>query len=103
MAELAGLQAAKRTSELIPLCHPLGLESVQIDFAFPTDDTVAISARVQVTAKTGVEMEALSATSMALLTIWDMTKQYEKDEEGQYPTTRILDLFIVNKIKAKNE
>src|SRR5437588_10587842 len=74
VARLAGIMAAKRTGELIPLCHPLPLDAVSIDFSFPDDRTVLIGSEVRVTAKTGVEMEALTAVSIAALTIYDMCK-----------------------------
>jgi cyclic pyranopterin monophosphate synthase len=74
VARLAGIMAAKKTSDLIPLCHNLPLESVTIDFDFTADDTLTISATVQVEAKTGIEMEALMAVSVAALTIYDMCK-----------------------------
>ena len=79
VARLAGIMAAKRTGELIPLCHPLPLESVTIGFSFPDDRSVAIEAEVQVTAKTGVEMEALTAVSAAALTIYDMCKAMDRE------------------------
>ena len=69
VARLAGIMAAKRTGDLIPLCHPLGLDSVSVGFSFPDDQTVAITSEVRVTGKTGVEMEALTAVSVAALTI----------------------------------
>ncbi len=78
VARIAGIQGAKRTSELIPLCHPLALEAVSIDFAFPDAQTVSIRACVQVQAKTGVEMEALTAVSVAALTIYDMCKSVDR-------------------------
>lgn len=78
VARLAGIMAAKRTGELIPLCHPLPLESVTVGFSFPDDRTVAIDAVVQVTAKTGVEMEAMTAVSVAALTIYDMCKAIDR-------------------------
>ena len=78
VARLAGIMAAKRTGELIPLCHPLSLESVTIGFSFPDDRTVAIDAEVRVTAKTGVEMESLAAVSIAALTIYDMCKAIDR-------------------------
>jgi cyclic pyranopterin monophosphate synthase len=78
VARLAGIMAAKRTSEWIPLCHPLPLESVTIGFEFPSDRTIAINAEVRVTAKTGVEMEALVAASAAALTIYDMCKAIDR-------------------------
>jgi cyclic pyranopterin phosphate synthase len=80
VARLAGILAAKRTSELIPLCHPLALESVTIDFSFPVDNAavVEIAVVVQVEAKTGVEMEALTAASVAALTVYDMCKSVDR-------------------------
>jgi cyclic pyranopterin phosphate synthase len=78
VARLAGIMAAKRTSELIPLCHSLPLESVAISFSFPDDSSVAIEAQARVTAKTGVEMEALTAVSVAALTIYDMCKAIDR-------------------------
>jgi cyclic pyranopterin monophosphate synthase len=78
VARLAGIMAAKRTGELIPLCHPLPLESVTVGFSFPDGRTVAIEAVVQVTAKTGVEMEAMTAVSVAALTIYDMCKAIDR-------------------------
>ncbi|MEX0612658.1 MAG: cyclic pyranopterin monophosphate synthase MoaC [Pirellulales bacterium] len=78
VARLAGIMAAKRTSDLIPLCHPLPLESVAIDFTFADDQTLRIEATVQVEAKTGVEMEALTAVSVAALTVYDMCKGVDR-------------------------
>ncbi len=78
VARLAGIMAAKRTGELIPLCHPLPLDAISIAFAFPDERTVAIEAEVRVTAKTGVEMEAMTAVSVAALTIYDMCKAIDR-------------------------
>ncbi len=78
VARLAGIMAAKRTSELIPLCHPLPLESVTIDFTFVDDRTLAIEATAHVESKTGVEMEALTAVSVAALTVYDMCKSIDR-------------------------
>jgi cyclic pyranopterin phosphate synthase len=78
VARLAGIMAAKKTSELIPLCHPLPLTSVAIDFAYQDDDAISISATVRVTGRTGVEMEALTAASVAALTIYDMCKSVDR-------------------------
>jgi cyclic pyranopterin monophosphate synthase len=78
VARLAGIMAAKRTADWIPLCHPLPLESVSVAFDFPDERTVAIAAEVRVTAKTGVEMEALVAVSAAALTIYDMCKAIDR-------------------------
>jgi cyclic pyranopterin phosphate synthase len=79
VARLAGIMAAKRTSQLIPLCHPLPLDGVEIDFDFPDDEHVTIEARVWVTARTGVEMEALTAVTTAALTIYDMCKSVDRE------------------------
>ncbi|HVD01123.1 MAG TPA: cyclic pyranopterin monophosphate synthase MoaC [Candidatus Dormibacteraeota bacterium] len=76
VARVAGIMAAKRTSELIPLCHPLPITSVRIDFE-PRDDSVRILATARVTGRTGVEMEALTAASVAGLTVIDMVKGLE--------------------------
>jgi len=78
VARLAGIMAAKRTGELIPLCHPVPVESVTVAFSFPDESTVKVESRVQVTARTGVEMEALTAVSVTLLTIYDMCKGVDR-------------------------
>ena len=76
-ARIAAIMAAKKTGELIPLCHPLALDAVTVDFGFETD-AVRVTATASLTAKTGVEMEAMTATSIALLTIYDMAKAIDK-------------------------
>jgi cyclic pyranopterin phosphate synthase len=76
-ARIAGIMAAKRTGDLIPLCHPLGLEAVDIDFAYEAN-AIRATATASLTGKTGVEMEAMTATSIALLTIYDMAKAIDK-------------------------
>ncbi len=76
-ARIAGIMAAKRTSDLIPLCHPLSLSSVSVDFTFE-DDGIRATATARLTGKTGVEMEALTAASVALLTLYDMVKAVDK-------------------------
>lgn len=101
LAKTAGILAAKKTSELIPLCHPLPLTSINVNIETINESTVAVEATVKASAKTGVEMEALTAASTALLTIWDMTKQYEKDNRGQYPTTIISDIRVLRKEKRE--
>jgi cyclic pyranopterin phosphate synthase len=78
VARLAGIMAAKRTDELIPLCHSLPLDAVTIQFDFPDDATIAIAAEARVTARTGVEMESLVAVSAAALTIYDMCKAIDR-------------------------
>ena len=76
-ARLAGIMAAKRTGELIPLCHPLGLEAMNVDFTLE-ESGVRVTATASLTGKTGVEMEAMTAASLALLTIYDMAKAIDK-------------------------
>jgi cyclic pyranopterin phosphate synthase len=79
VARLAGIMAAKRTADLIPLCHPLGLNSVTIELACdPERNAVEITATCKITGRTGVEMEALTAVSVAALTIYDMCKAVDR-------------------------
>jgi cyclic pyranopterin phosphate synthase len=78
VARLAGIMAAKRTAELIPLCHSLALDSVRVDFAPLDNQTLEIQAEVHCTGKTGVEMEALTAVSVAALTVYDMCKAIDR-------------------------
>jgi cyclic pyranopterin monophosphate synthase len=78
VARLAGIMAAKRTGELIPLCHPLPLTSARVDFAFESETLLRIDATVRVFGRTGVEMEALTAVSVAALTVYDMCKSIDK-------------------------
>jgi cyclic pyranopterin phosphate synthase len=77
-ARLAGIMAAKRTAELIPLCHPLPISSVSVDLAPSGEDTIEISATVRTVGRTGVEMEALTAASVAALTVYDMCKAIDR-------------------------
>jgi cyclic pyranopterin phosphate synthase len=79
VARLAGILAAKRTGELIPLCHPLGLDSVELSLTPEEPDAIRIEACVKVHGRTGVEMEALTAVSVAALTVYDMCKAVDRD------------------------
>ncbi|MEL9969530.1 MAG: cyclic pyranopterin monophosphate synthase MoaC [Metallosphaera sp.] len=99
VAKTAGILAAKRTPEILPLCHPIPLEKVEIEVSVE-DPGVRVRATVLAHYKTGVEMEALTAVSGAILTIWDMVKKYEKDENGQYPSTKISEIKVINKLKT---
>jgi len=101
VARVAGILAAKNTSSLIPLCHPLPLTNVDVNLKIVDDSAVEVEATVKTRAQTGVEMEALVAASVALLTVWDMTKEYEKDAKGQYPSTVIENVHVVRKIKKE--
>ncbi|MEM2978780.1 MAG: cyclic pyranopterin monophosphate synthase MoaC [Candidatus Hadarchaeales archaeon] len=97
-AEFAALLAAKKTSEILPHCHPLPLTHLEVRVV-PFEKGVRATVEVRTVARTGVEMEALVGVTAALLTVWDMVKGLEKDERGQYPTTRITDVRVVEKIK----
>ncbi len=99
VAKVAGILAAKNTSSLIPLCHPLPLTGIEVKLHLIDDSVVEVETIVRTRAQTGVEMEALAAAAAALLTVWDMTKQYEKEKNGQYPHTRIQELRVVSKMK----
>jgi cyclic pyranopterin phosphate synthase len=92
-AQIAGIQAAKRTADLIPLCHPLPLSNVAIDFEM-TSDAIAAKCIVRTTAQTGVEMEALTGVAVALLTIYDMCKAVDKEMQ-------ISGLRLIEKKKMK--
>jgi cyclic pyranopterin phosphate synthase len=91
VAQIAGIQAAKRTAELIPLCHPLPLDQIEIRFTVETEK-IRIEATVSTTARTGVEMEALTAVAVASLTLYDMCKAVDK-------TMRIEGIRLVEKVK----
>jgi len=92
-ARLAGILAAKKTGELIPLCHPLPLTHCEVDFEIPkTRDRILIQASAKIAAQTGVEMEALTAVSIAALTIYDMCKAVDKN-------MRIMNVHLLSKSK----
>jgi cyclic pyranopterin phosphate synthase len=94
-ARLAGIMAAKKTADLIPLCHPLPITHSEVQFEIPdTRDRIVITASAAITAKTGVEMEALTAVSIAALTIYDMCKAVDKQ-------MRITDVVLVSKTKLE--
>ncbi len=96
VARLAGIMAAKRTSDLIPLCHPLGLDAVEVDLACdPERSAVDISATCRIKSRTGVEMEALTAASVAALTVYDMCKAVDR-------AMRITDLRLTHKAGGKS-
>jgi len=97
-AQIAAISAVKSTHHLIPLCHSLRITGVDVDFQVERD-YIMISVNVNSMGKTGVEMEALTGVSVGLLTIWDMVKSVEKDENGQYPSTCISEIEVVKKMK----
>ena len=99
-ARVAATMAVKNTSNLIPMCHPIPISSITVDFS-EGDGFIESTVVVKMTGKTGVEMEALTGVSVALLTVWDMVKSAEKDADGQYPVTSITDIRVLEKKKGK--
>ncbi len=99
VAKVAAIQSVKRTPEILPLCHPIKITSVDVSQRIE-DRFVEFLVRVKAQEQTGVEMEALTGLSAALLTVWDMVKMYEKDESGNYPDTRIQDIRVRYKVKT---
>jgi len=97
-AEIAAIMAAKNTPNMLPFCHSIPITTIRTSHRYGRD-SLKVEAYVRSLAKTGVEMEALTAVSAYLLTIWDMTKQYEKDRRGQYPTTAIVNIRVTKKVK----
>ncbi len=98
-ARIAATMAVKETARLIPMCHTIPVTSVEVGFE-QMDDSIEVTVTVRSVGRTGVEMEALSGVSVALLTIWDMVKSAEKDPEGQYPVTRIDGIRVLRKQKG---
>lgn len=99
-ARIAGINAVKQTQLLIPHCHQIPVAFADFKFNFG-DDFIKAICTVRTEAKTGVEMEALVGVSICLNTIWDMVKYLEKDQAGQYPTTRITDIKVIKKLNSK--
>lgn len=98
-SQLAGIQAAKETSKLLPFCHQIPLTAIDVELK-NSEDCVIVRSSVTANYKTGVEMEALVATTAALLNVWDMVKYLEKDKNGQYPQTMISEIRVVSKKKG---
>jgi cyclic pyranopterin monophosphate synthase len=100
-ARVAAILAVKKTHEIIPMCHQIPITGIDVDFKI---ENVVISTIIEVrtVGKTGVEMEALTGVSAALLTIWDMVKSAEKDESGNYPNTSIRNIRVLEKHKGKH-
>ncbi len=95
-ARIAGVMAAKKTSNLIPMCHPLNITHARVDFSFDTQtNAIEIEAEVSLFGKTGVEMEALTAVSVSALTIYDMSKSYDK-------AMKISDIYLKSKSGGKS-
>ncbi len=99
-AQIAAITSIKNTSNIIPLCHPLNITGITVDFNVK-EDIIETIVKVNSMGKTGVEMEAITGVSVALLTIWDMTKSVEKDDYGQYPDTCITNIKVLKKTKKE--
>ena len=97
-AELAAINAVKKTPDFIFLAHPIPIMGVNTNFEIK-ESSIKVTVEVKSLGKTGVELEALMGVQIALLTIWDMTKYVEKDDKGQYPDTKIVEVMVVKKIK----
>ncbi len=105
VANTAATMAVKKTPDLIPMCHPIPLTSIEVEFDFEEfnggREGIRATCTVKSVGKTGVEMEALTGASTALLTVWDMVKSLEKDDTGNYPETTISDIRVVKKEKQE--
>jgi cyclic pyranopterin phosphate synthase len=100
-AKIAGMQAVKNTPSILPHCHQVNITGVDFDLEI-TNEGMTVTTTVKAIYKTGVEMDALTGTAVALLTVWDMVKYLEKDPDGQYPSTVIKDLRVIEKTKGED-
>lgn len=100
VSSIAAINAVKETPRLLPLTHNIPVTGVSVNFEV-LNDGIRVYVNVKTTARTGVEMEALTGVAVALLNIWDMVKKYEKDERGQYPYTAITEIRILEKTKRE--
>jgi len=103
IAKITAINAVKKVPDLIPLCHPIPINNVNIEFNYEGDNTIRVTCTVKSISKTGVEMEALMGVNIALLNIWDVVKMYEKDSKGQYPITVINEVKVDEKIKKNKK
>ncbi|PWB53294.1 MAG: cyclic pyranopterin monophosphate synthase MoaC [Candidatus Methanoperedenaceae archaeon] len=99
-ARVAAVMAVKNTSSVIPMCHQISLTGIDVQFELCVEN-VKVTVEVKSIGKTGVEMEALHGVSVALLVIWDMVKSVEKDETGNYPSTMIKNILVIEKVKEE--
>ncbi len=99
IAKISAINAVKKVPDLIPLCHQIPITNVSVDIEILDENTIKVTCIVKSIAKTGVEMEALTGVNVALLNIWDVVKMYEKNDEGQYPSTLISEIKVDEKIK----
>lgn len=101
-ARIGAIQAVKHTWESIPMCHQIPITNVNTDFTLETDH-LQIEVSVETVGKTGCEMESLTGVTTGLNVVWDMVKAIEKDDDGQYPNTRITDVRVLEKEKEMVE
>ncbi|MGQ9788824.1 MAG: cyclic pyranopterin monophosphate synthase MoaC [Candidatus Hadarchaeaceae archaeon] len=99
VAQTAAIMAVKKTTDLIPLTHPIPITGVDVDLKIENEG-IRVEVEVRGMGQTGVEMEALTGVAGALLTVWDMVKGLEKDESGQYPNTCIEEIRVLRKVKS---
>jgi len=99
VGEIAAINSIKSTPSIIPLCHQIPIKNISFETKI-NQNSIEVSVKVSTIAQTGVEIEAIVGVSTFLNVIWDMTKYIEKDEQGQYPNTRITDIRVINKEKA---
>ena len=95
-ARIGAIQAVKRTWDTIPMCHQIPVTNIETEFGFGPS-TLTLTVEVETVGKTGCEMEALQGVTTGLNVVWDMVKALEKEDDGQYPDTRIRDVRVVNK------
>lgn len=98
-ARIASIIAVKNTSSVIPMCHHIPITGIDIKFEIGKEN-IKVTVEVKSVGKTGVEMEALHGVGVALLTIWDMVKSMEKDKSGNYPSTKINNVLVIEKVKG---
>jgi cyclic pyranopterin phosphate synthase len=99
IARTAAVLAVKDTPRILPMCHPIPVTAVRVEFSHE-EDSLGVRVTVEAEYRTGVEMEALTGAAVALLTVWDLVKPLEKDADGNYPDARLTDLVVVEKVKG---
>ena len=102
VSSVVAMNAVKSLPSLLPFCHPLRIDHIDVEF-FIDGNRLCVEVEVRTRERTGAEMEALYGVLAALLNVWDMVKKYEKDETGNYPSTRITDVVVLRKVKLDAE
>lgn len=99
-ARIAAIHGVKQTPNVLAYCHPIPILGVEVKYEYLTEDTIQLTVHVKTEGKTGCEMDALNGVTNGLLMIWDMTKMYEKTDDGQYLTTSISNVVVLKKYKG---